>query len=360
MSILVPNPQSRPNSLRLLRATFRDWYVLFREFRTPLLLFILISTGVAFVFAEFYVEPETRQRLSLDEAFYAVLTVTVIDYAFPIPRGDGHWLIIFYFLMPLVGLGLASQGIGGFLSLLFNRRARGGKWVDALITTYNRHVVVCGLGHVGSRVVDSLLNAGVEVVGVDMDETSNLVAHVRDRSVPVIFGDIKQAEVLKRAGVPRARAIIICTDSDIANIEAAFLSRDMNKDARLIVRMFDPELAQRMKKVVGIDEAFSASALAAPIFAGAALDVEVHRTFSIGDETLSVGRMTIKEGSAVAGKTIAQVEKDVDCSIFMHKRNGVKDMHPPATLMLQAGDYIMALGDFPTITRLAQACNSRR
>lgn len=353
-----PLPQASP--WRILRATVRDWWVLFREFRWPLALLLLVSELVALLFYHFYTHPLYPQGLALDEALYAVMTLTVIEAAVPTPEGSGHWLIVFYFLMPFVGLFLASQGLANFIALLFNRRARGAAWLDAVASTYQGHVVVCGLGHVGSRVVESLRNAGAEIIGVEQHGTLDTAGRVRAMGITVIEGDIRQTEVLRRAGITRARAVVICTDNDMANLEAAFHCRELNPTIRLIVRLFDAELARRVKASFNIDEAFSASALAAPIFAGAALEVEVDRTFSIGDDVLSVSRLTVASDGKLCGRTVGDIENRLDCSIIVHEREGLKDIHPLDTTILNPHDCIMVLADFPTIHRLASLNGKRR
>ncbi len=350
-----------PRSLwRLLSATGRDWWVLLREFRQPLFLFFLASLIVALLFNRFYTHPDYPHGLPLDEAFYAVLALTVMESAVQIPMGSGHWLIVFFFLMPFLGLILTSQGLANFLALLFNRRARGSAWLDAIASTYNNHVVVCGLGHVGSRVVENLLNAGSEVVGVEQSVQTGSVNQVRAWGVPVIEGDIRQREVLSRAGVARARTVVVCTNNDLANIDAALNCREINPRVRLILRLFDAELARRVKTIFAIDEAYSASALAAPIFAAAALQVEGDRTFPIGDDILNIGRLKIQTGSRLHGRSIGYVEKTFDCSVITHLRDGHKDIHPPHELELAPGDCIVILADLPTLNRVTGWNRARR
>ena len=338
---------------RLARATLRDWWVLWREFRGPLFLFLLINGVVAFLFRTYYTHPTYSGGLDFDEALFAVLMLNVVQTMLPIPTGSGHWLIVFYFLLPVAGIVLAGQGLANFLAMLFNRRGRGAAWLEAVASTYRNHVVVCGLGHVGSRVAESLLNAGSEVVGIEQEPDTSLAERVRGWGVPIIEGDIRQREVLRKAGVARARAVVICTNNDMANLDAAMHCRDLNSSIRLILRLFDPELARRVKDVFAIDEAFSASALAAPIFAGAALEVEVGRTFAIDDDILSVGRLTIHAGSRLHGLTVGYVEDHFDCSVISHERDGRRDMHPRDTIELCAADRIIVLGDLPTLNRLA-------
>jgi voltage-gated potassium channel len=171
--------------------------------------------------------------------------------------------------------------------------------------------------------------------------------------VPIIEGDIRQREVLRKAGVARARAVVVCTNSDLANLDAAMHCRELNPSVRLVLRLFDPELAHRVKDVFSIDEAFSASALAAPIFAGAALEVEVGQTFAIDNDVVSVGRLTIQPGSRLHGCTVGSIEDRFDCSVISHDRNGQRDMHPRDTIELCPADRIIVLADLPTLNRLA-------
>jgi hypothetical protein len=71
----------------LLRATLRDWWVLWREFRTPLFLFLLINGGVAFLFYTYYTHPAYSGGVDFDEALLAVLTLNVFQPILPIPSG---------------------------------------------------------------------------------------------------------------------------------------------------------------------------------------------------------------------------------------------------------------------------------
>jgi Trk K+ transport system NAD-binding subunit len=226
--------------------------------------------------------------------------------------------------------------------------------------TYSQHVVVCGLGHVGSRVIENLLRANSDVIGVEQNMLTSLANRVEGWGVTVIEGDIRDPEVLKRAGIAKARTVVICTNNDLANLEAAIRCRELNPGVRLVVRLFDPELARRMKAALEIDEAFSASALAAPIFAGAALDVDVNRTFAVGGDIFSVGRVTINPNSRLAGATVGVVENEFDCSVIIHERNGTRDMHPAESLRLQAGDLLVILADLPTLNRVAAWNQGRR
>ena len=96
--------------LRYTRALFRDSFLLLREFGGALAALIVVSLAVATIFYFFYPADTPTGRLEFDEALFLVVTLTVIDGSYPIPD-QNHWLIIFYFLMPFVGILLAGQGL---------------------------------------------------------------------------------------------------------------------------------------------------------------------------------------------------------------------------------------------------------
>src|SRR5262245_10699940 len=84
-----------------------------------------------------------------------------------------------------------------------------------------RPVVLCGLGRVGWRVLDSLRAAGLPAVVIDIktDPTDPRVT-----GVTCLKGDCRQVELLERAGVRDARAVVIVTSDDLVNISTALLA----------------------------------------------------------------------------------------------------------------------------------------
>ena len=82
---------------------------------------------------------------------------------------------------------------------------------------------------------------------------------------------MQEDQALLDAGVQYARAIIIATNDDMANLEVALDARRMNPKIRVIMRLFHQRMADKFKEAALIDEAFSPAALAAPLVAEMAL-----------------------------------------------------------------------------------------
>ncbi len=338
--------------LRYTRALFRDSFLLLREFGGALAALIVVSLAVATIFYFFYPADTPTGRLEFDEALFLVVTLTVIDGSYPIPD-QNHWLIIFYFLMPFVGILLAGQGLVNFLTLLFNRQARGQAWKVALAGSLSDHLVVCGGGRVGSNVALKLVEAGSDVVLIEQDIRPDTLERLAKYNVVILQGDIRDNELLKQSGIERAAAVIICTDNDLANLESAIHCRELNPMIRIVLRMFDADLARKVKDTFEIQAAYSSSALAAPVFAGVALDLSVQQSFYVGDTVMAVARLKVQAGSRLDGLTVNAVESQFDVSLIRVTHAGKQELHPPPDVLLQGGMKVLALAELPTLHMLA-------
>ncbi len=134
------------------------------------------------------------------------------------------------------------------------------------------HVIVCGAGDVGMRVVESLLITGAEVVVVEQNQEGRFMQRLRDMRIALIIADATLEDSLLKAGVRNARSIICATDNDMRNLETALNARYINRSLRIVLRIYDREFAERIESSFGIHAALSSSAIAAPVFADAALN----------------------------------------------------------------------------------------
>ena len=163
------------------------------------------------------------------------------------------------------------------------------------------HVIVCGLGSIGYRVALGIRERGVRVVVVEPDENGRFVAAARALGIPVVVGDARQGEVLTRVGVERCRAICTVTSDDLINLTAALNARAIRPDLRVVLRLFDPELALRAQHGLSIRFTRSVSHLAAPAFAAAAIGSQVDASIPVGDKRMLLfARIRAAQGSPLA------------------------------------------------------------
>ncbi len=352
----LPRPivRRRPLSRRIW-AVLRDTWVLVREFRTALLLFAITMTLGAITFQVTWNTLRPAEPIRFIEALYDVLGMTFFNP--PIDFPDEFILDLYFFLMP--GLGLASLALGAadFVTLLFNRSSRQSQWEEAVASVYSDHIIVCGLGHLGLRVVRELVQWDEDVVVIEMKEASPRFGEVRGYGIPIIVGDARQLDVLDKAGIERARAIVVCTNDDLVNLQMASRIRECNKTIRLVMRMFDDEFARAMADRLDIKAAFSASLLAAPAFAGAAAGVDIVQMFKVADKILAMGRIEVERGSRLDGARVGEVETALELSIILNQSGGQVDVHLEPDAILQRGDSLAVIGTPASIKQLASHWN---
>ena len=61
-----------------------------------------------------------------------------------------------------------------------------------------------------------------------------------------IKGDCRSSEILETAGVRDASAVVIVTSDDLVNVTTALLVRKLNPSTRVVVRMFNQNLLDRL------------------------------------------------------------------------------------------------------------------
>ena len=168
------------------------------------------------------------------------------------------------------------------------------------------HVVVVGLGDLGTRIVRSLDRRGVPVVAVDFDESARGIAVARARDVPVVIGDARRAATLRAAYVDAAQAIVVVTSGGATTIGIGFAARSIprSKDGprrlRTVLRVFDKDLSRRIRREIPDSVGLSSSFLAAPSFAAAMIGQEVKATVPYLDRVLVLAEIMIMEGSELA------------------------------------------------------------
>jgi len=335
---------------RRLRASLRDLFVLLREFRYTLLLFAALMLVGTVSFWLLYEEPDAGQRVSIVQALYNTFGLVFFQPSLEFP--NHLWLELLYFVIPVIGLGVLADGVLRFGVMLFNKRARKEEWQVALASTYRNHVIVCGMGKVGYRVVRQLLDFGEQVVGVERNADRPFVSLLRQMDVPVILADARQREVLIQAGVENASALVACTQDDMTNLDIALDARELNPKVKVVMRMFDAELAKKIERGFGIHTAFSVSALAAPAFAAAATRAHVSYSFYMDNVLLNVSQVSVERGSPLVGKTLAQVEKELDLTIVQYKGAAKTDLHPDPDIVIEGDDCIAVFAELGTLGKL--------
>jgi Trk K+ transport system NAD-binding subunit len=271
---------------------------------------------------------------------------------------DPWYLALVSGFYPLLGFVIIGEGIVRLSILLVSKKHGEKEWMRVMASVYRDHVVLCGLGKLGVRVLEELVASNVPVVVIEKEESNRFFPQAHAMNVPVLVRDMKEDQSLIDAGIPFAQAVIIATNDDMANIEVAIDSRRLNPKIRVVMRLFEQTIARKISGAFIVDAAFSASSLSAPMVAAMALETRTVHALMINGTRYVSAEVTIAEGSALLGQTISQVEAAHPCRILAITREGHSQSPPPLTELLKKGDVLIVHTAADKLTSLASAAKT--
>jgi Trk K+ transport system NAD-binding subunit len=207
------------------------------------------------------------------------------------------------------------------------------------------HVIVVGLGNVGTSVTGQLHDLGFDVVCVDNNSGAPGIPMARQLGLPVVIGDATREETLRAASLDTCMALVSVTSQDVVNLETALNARALREDLRIVLRLTDDDLAERLQKTTGNTISRSVPYLAAPAFAAAMLEHQVLRTIPMGRHVLLIADVRVGDQAGLAGSSIQDTEQDGQARILALQVSGSQglDWSPRRGYLLAAGDRLIIL-----------------
>jgi Trk K+ transport system NAD-binding subunit len=226
------------------------------------------------------------------------------------------------------------------------------------------HVVVVGLGSVGIRVVQGLIDEGQRVVVIERDSDNRYLAQARALGVPVVIADATLVQTHRMVNLHDAKAVAILTSAEMTNIETGLAIRETLGERWLevpvVVRVFDRDLARMMEQSFGFRHVRSTSALAAPWFVGAALGLDILSTFYVDQQPFLVGKVSITKGGGLEGLAMADLSARTRVIALSRHAEGGNLEHPPRRgTRFAGGDQAYLLGPYEEILVVMQRDRAR-
>jgi Trk K+ transport system NAD-binding subunit len=292
-------PDSLPDLLwagtvrRLGRVIWRslvmiDWPV---KVCTSIFLSVILLSTLVFHFS---VKTTHGGHHPIGDAFYHTISVMTTGADM---RGEelgrGTWDNYFISGLRLVGMALTAAFTAIFTNYLV--RANLGGALEVRRIPDSGHIVVCGLGNVGFRVVEELFKHGERVVAIERTRDNAFIATARRLGAAVIIGDATIPEALKQAHVAGARAVVAASNNDLVNVEIALLVRELNPAQRVVVRLTDTGLAETLRHAANVRLAVSIPELAAPAFVARLFGDRVRSIFLVRGRLMAVFDLQVRQ-----------------------------------------------------------------
>jgi Trk K+ transport system NAD-binding subunit len=216
------------------------------------------------------------------------------------------------------------------------------------------HIIVVGLGNVGTAVTGQLHDLGFDVVCVDNNPNAPGIPLARQLGLPVVIGDAFREETLHAAHLETCLALVSVTSLDVVNLETALTARALRDDLRIVLRLTDDDLAERLEKTTGNMISRSVPYLAAPAFATAMLEHQVLRTIAVGRHVLLIADIRVTAGSELAGRPVEDIHQTGQVRVIALQRPGADrvDWAPGKQRLLAPQDRIYVLATRAGLSRV--------
>jgi voltage-gated potassium channel len=315
----------------------------FKRIIPPLIILVIIITAatLAFTLIEHW-------RL-LDALYMITITLATVGYKEVHELNDFGRIITMALI--IFGVGTVGYTVGQLIEMTVNgeiidyRRRRN---MEKRMKEMKSHYIICGYGRVGHQITKEFDSEKIPYVIIDSKpETAN---ELEVRDIPFIIGDMSQDELLKLAGIDRAKGLIACADSDTANVFVTLSARVLNPKIFIIARSANPSTDAKLLKA-GANRVISPYFIAGNRMASMALrpiavdflDTVMHSE----NVELALEEYSICDPSKLAGKTLAELEvrQKTGATILAVKHpTGKFNFQPVAKTKLENGDVIVALG----------------
>jgi len=293
----------------------------------------------------------------LDAVYQTVTTISTVGFREIHPLDAAGK--IFTIVLILAGVGTALYAFGVVIETLVEghlRRDFERRRMERNIARMTGHTIVCGWGRVGRAVGSYLAGQGAKVVVVDVDP-------VRAAQIPhpALIGDVTDDEVLRKAGLMRARALVAAINTDAENVYVTLSARALRPDLVIVARARTEESESKLLRA-GASRVVNPQRIGGQRIAAAALQPNVVEFLDVvmhdGSLEFRLEEVAIRAGSRLAGRTLddADVGETTGALVLaLRDGDGAFLANPPRHTPLEAGQVLIAIGTEQQLSALATA-----
>jgi voltage-gated potassium channel len=298
-----------------------------------------------------------------DSLYMTIITLTTVGYREVHQLSHNGQIFTIVLLVGGVGTVFYALGIGakiiieGELQEIYGR-----KRLEKKLKNLREHYIVCGYGRMGKIIARELKHKALpfsiiekEDILLDSDERMEML---------IVQGDATKDELLKKAGIERAKCLISVLPTDAENLYVVLSARGLNPDLLIVARAGEEGSEQKLLRA-GADRVVSpyhigGLRIAHTILKPAVVDFIEFATKS-GNIDLQMEEITIQKDSKLAGLTLDQcgIGRDLGIIIVAIKQvSGEMKFNPTFRTLIEIGDTMIAVGETSKLAILEQMAES--
>jgi voltage-gated potassium channel len=290
------------------------------------------------------------EHWTLLESVYMVIT-TVLTIGFQEMHPLSAAGRVLTLAIAIAGVGTAIYAAGQAAEIIVEGEILGYRMrrkMDKRIREMKDHYIISGFGRVGHQVAADF--AAAQIPYVIIDSKPETVSELEPKGVPHIVGDATLDETLEEAGIRRAKGLVACSDSDVANVYVTLSARALNPNLNIIARAAQLETEKKLV-MAGANRVISPYVMSGRRMAAMAvrpissdfLDLVTHG----GELEFRLHEVAVPDQSSLIDRTLAEAEirtRSGALVLAIRKASGTFELQPKSSSVICRGDILVVIG----------------
>jgi len=285
-----------------------------------------------------------------DSVYMTVITVATIGYSEVHDLSANLPARVFAVVYILISLGTIAFAVTSITAFIVEGELKnilGRRKMEKEIAKLRDHYIVCGGDETALTIIRELHQTKREFVVIEPSK-ERIDRILASYPILTIQGDPAEDEVLKRAGVERAKGVLISLPTDEANLFVTITARNLNPRVRIVAKGIDVKSHGKMRNV-GADYVVSPTDIGGMRMASQmvrpAVVTFLDTMLRDKEQGLRVEEVEVKTGSALAGKTVGDsgIRSKTRALLVAIKKEGAGgyDFNPSDVSVINEGDALI-------------------
>lgn len=284
----------------------------------------------------------------LDSIYMTIITITTVGFK------EIHDLSfngkLFTIILIIGGVGTALYALSTGAKLVLEGELQeiyGRKRLEKKLKELKNHYIICGHGRMGKIIARELKGKNSSLLIIE--KRTEILEEKED--ILILEGDATKDDILKKAGIEKAKCLISVLPTDAENLFVVLSARVLKPDLFIVARASEEGSEQKLLRA-GADRVVSpyhigGLRIAHTVLKPAVVDFIEFATKS-GNIDLQIEEITIQEGSRLSGLTLDECGIGRELGIIIlaikHLSGGMK-FNPTFRSAITAGDTLIAVGE---------------
>ena len=268
----------------------------------------------------------------IDAIYFTIVTLGTVGYGDIHPTTTIGKLVTSMFI--ILNIAILAFFVGQIGERLIKKKIEEVLGIERM-EIIEDHIIICGYGRIGKVIADELKEMGAKFVIVELNEAlTKIISETTDFNI--ILGDARKEDVLRKAGIEKAKIIITALSEDADNVFTAITAKSMNDKIRIISTAANVENMEKLYKI-GVNQVVSPQVVTGKILAHSVNIPDfltlIDRIFLSQNENICM--VALKED--LFGKTV----NDIGDEVFAIVRDNKIIRNPEPNEILNKGDKLI-------------------